>query len=269
MKAVVPSQRLVQVASHVVRCSSSAAPIYGATGDTILSSRLDDCHDDLSCTIGPPLASPPPLQPLPVAALLDDLQVQDFVTKGFLLVDVGDGGSLHRNVVERLDCIRSRTTTGRSVPPEWAAEPSGGVPDLRQVFDSVPVRGALTSLLGPGYMLNPHHHIHLRAPGAAAQGWHKDAFVFDNNIRQPRYQWVFVLYYPNDVIAAGGPTALQPGRHYYTEVSNPDPTLAREAVELLTVPAGTVAIVDFSTMLIVLRPPSLCCCDPAMPVACC
>ena len=27
-----------------------------------------------------------------------------------------------------------------------------------------------------------------------ATGWHKDAYVFDHNLRQPRFQWVFLLY---------------------------------------------------------------------------
>eukprot|EP01048_Picozoa_sp_COSAG05_P004886 COSAG05_NODE_277_length_12336_cov_419.763668_4_plen_690_part_00 len=232
--------------------------IYGATGDEILAGRLADCHDDLSLTFGrpPPAAAggllpPRQLRPLAPTALLDDAAVQQFITKGFVLVNLGagDGGQVHRDVVSRLDSIRSRTASGKSVPPEWAAEPadgsSGGVPQLHQIMDDVWLRGALTSLLGPGYMLNPHHHIHLRQPFASPQGWHKDAYVFDNHIRQPRFRWVFVLYYPNDVIEAGGPTAIQPGRHNLSEVSHPDQEVATEPAELLTVAAGTCAIIDF------------------------
>ena len=206
--------RLERVASHVAVAAATNS-IYGTTGDQILAGRLEECHDDLSLTFGPQPGPSPRRPPAAPAALLSDKQVQDFITQGFVLlnVDIGDGGLLHHRVVEALDRIRSRTPTGKLVPPAWEAEPSGGVPGLRQLFDDAGVRGALTSLLGPEYMLNPHHHIHLREPGATAQTWHKDAYVFDNNVRQPRFRWLFFLYYPNDCTAEGGPTALQPGRH--------------------------------------------------------
>ena len=38
------------------------------------------------------------------------------------------------------------------------------------IFDHPAVRGALVSLVGAGHLLNPHHHIHLRLPGASRQG---------------------------------------------------------------------------------------------------
>jgi len=176
----------------------------------------------------------------------------------------GDGDQLHRDVIERLD--RSRTApdaAGESsveggqvvgaIPPQRGSELSG-VPELQCIFDHPTVRGALTSLVGEGYLLNPHHHIHLRLPGATDQGWHKcphphtqttaathrvlpfpscgprrcraltdralvrrDAYVFDHNIRQPRFSWIFALYCKS----AGRQCSQSPSRspqHRYVQI---------------------------------------------------
>eukprot|EP01050_Picozoa_sp_SAG11_P018435 SAG11_NODE_2782_length_2978_cov_2.284126_3_plen_192_part_00 len=189
-----PPLRLRRVAAHIVDGAVVAAedvPLdQQDVSAEILAGRLADCHDDLAYTLGYGMAAPAVEPQFGVDApptLLSDSQVQEFIERGVVVVtpSFGDGDQLHRDVIERLDCSRgadapdaageSNVEGGQVVgvlPPQWGSELSG-VPELQCIFDHPTVRGALTSLVGEGYLLNPHHHIHLRLPGAADQGWHK------------------------------------------------------------------------------------------------
>ena len=86
--------------------------------------------------------------------------------------------------------------------------------------------GALQSLLGPGYIMNPHRHCHLNPPGGKGQSWHKDCYVFDHNLRHPRFRWVMAFYYPQDTTPDMGPTGVLPGQQWYRTISDPDPKAA-------------------------------------------
>ena len=218
--------------------------------------------DDLAFTFDHTLAAAStatcagPGAALPGPVLLTDLEVQRFIQRGHLVVnaDFGDGGETHRRIVQRLDSTwggpSAQTVQGTQAAS--SAAPLSAVnecrlPELRQVLGHPAVVGALTSLLGPGYIINQHHHIHLRLPGQAGQNWHKDAYPFDHNIRNPRFQWLFVLYYPHDVVEGHGPTAVLPGRAALESISSSDPTLTTEEQELLCVSEGSVALVDFDS----------------------
>ena len=65
---------------------------------------------------------------------------------------------------------------------------------FRQMTDGLGVPRSLSAtggiLLGPDYQLNPHRHCHLNPPGSKGQTWHKDCYVFDHNMRQPRFHWL-------------------------------------------------------------------------------
>ena len=201
--------------------------------------------DDLAFTFGVdsrrsaalPASAPPPL--------LTDAEVQTFIQHGHIVInaDFRDGGETHREIVRRLDDTWSEGTAGSNDP--LSAVNERPLPELQQVLGHPAVVGALTSLLGPGYIINQHHHIHLRLPGQAQQMWHKDAYPFDHAIRSPRLQWLFVLYYPHDVVEDMGPTAILPGRAALEGISSSHPDQATEQQELLCVPGGSVALIDF------------------------
>ena len=193
LHGMAPPLRLRRVAAHIVvdRAAATAEDVPLDQQDVsaeILAGRLADCHDDLAYTLGYGMAAPavaPQFGADSPPTLLSDSQVQEFIERGVVVVtpSFGDGDQLHRDVIERLDRSRGAPdAAGESsveggqvvgaIPPQRGSELSG-VPELQCIFDHPTVRGALTSLVGEGYLLNPHHHIHLRLPGATDQGWHK------------------------------------------------------------------------------------------------
>jgi HEAT repeat protein len=90
--------------------------------------------------------------------------------------------------------------------------------------------------------MHAHRYCHLRQPGSEPQGWHKDDYVFDQNVRHHRGRWVMAFYYPQAVTEDMGPTAIAPGRQHH------DSTAGLGAAELgVTGAAGTVTIVHFDS----------------------
>ena len=155
--------------------------------------------------------------------LLDDAAMRRFIVDGYLQVQADLPAEFHHRIRERIDAVLARNgNPGDDILPH--------VPEIAQVFDSPSVRGALTSLLGPGYAIHPHRHCHDLGPGAGGQHWHKDDYVGDRNVRHHRFRWVMAFYYPQDVSADMGPTAVVPGRQFYNTVYDND--LARSFEEL-------------------------------------
>ena len=170
--------------------------------------------------------------------LLNDEEVQRFISQGYMLVRADFAAPVHQTVRDRLEEVFEKEgNVGNNILPR--------IPQIRQVFGHPRVRGALTSLLGPDYTMNPHRHCHLNPPGSPGQSWHKDCYVFDHNMRQPRFHWLLALYYPQDVSEDMGPTGILPGRQYYNEVSNPDAKKSTEEPLGLCGEAGTIALVNF------------------------
>lgn len=172
------------------------------------------------------------------AGLLSDREVQQFLVDGYVLVRADFPFPLHEQIYRKLDEVFEKEgNAGNNILPR--------VPEIAQVFEHPGVQGALTSLLGPDPIMNPHRHCHLNPPGSKGQSWHKDCYVYDHNIRHPRFRWLLALYYPQDVDETMGPTGLLPRMHPYARVSDPDPTKCREEARPLCGPAGTVALVHF------------------------
>ena len=164
--------------------------------------------------------------------------MQQFVVDGYLLVRANSDPAVHQAIREELEqVIEEETNPGNNILPR--------IPELQRVFDDPPVAGALTSLLGPGYVMHPHRYCHLNPPGGAGQSWHKDDYVFDQNVRHHRFRWVMAFYYPQDVTPDMGPTGILPGWQYHSAISNPDPLKAEEEELKLCGDAGTVALVNF------------------------
>ena len=154
--------------------------------------------------------------------LLTDQQMQRFIVDGYITVQADFGNTFHHNLYQSIDEVFAKEQNpGNNILPR--------LPQIQQVFDHPSVRGALTSILGPDYLMNPHRHCHLNPPGSLGQKWHKDNYVFDQIIRHPRPRWVLAFYYPQDVTADMGPTSVIPGCHYYHGISNPNADQTTEA----------------------------------------
>ncbi|MDA0840696.1 MAG: HEAT repeat domain-containing protein [Planctomycetota bacterium] len=170
--------------------------------------------------------------------LLTDDQIQSFILDGYIQVEADFAKPVHQNIYDKIEEVfTTEGNVGNNILPR--------IPEIQDVFDHPRVAGAFTSLLGEDYILNPHRHCHLNAPGSKGQRWHKDNYTATFNIRQPRFRWVMAFYYPQDVTVDMGPTGILPGRHFYKGISDDDSSKTIEEELGLTGKAGTVNIVHF------------------------
>jgi hypothetical protein len=170
--------------------------------------------------------------------LLSDEQVQQFIVDGYLTVQADYPKPFHEDVYGQIETVfEEEGNLGNNILPR--------IPKIGQVYEHPNVKGALTSLLGPGYIMNPHRHCHLNPPGRKGQSWHKDCYVYDHNLRHPRFYWILGFYYPQDTTEDMGPTGILPNKHMYKQISDPNPANTKETELKLCGPAGTVALVHF------------------------
>jgi hypothetical protein len=172
--------------------------------------------------------------------LLTDEQVQQFILDGHIVLNADYPTSFHKGLHDQIEEVFEKEgNVGNNILPR--------VPGIKQVFNHPVISGALTSLLGPDYLLNPHRHCHLNPPGSKGQSWHKDCYVFDHNIRHPRFHWVLAFYYPQDTTEDMGASGVIPGKHHYKSISDADPKKTSETGMSICGPAGTVALVHFDS----------------------
>ncbi|MBT3346204.1 MAG: hypothetical protein HN712_27545 [Gemmatimonadetes bacterium] len=173
-----------------------------------------------------------------VSPQLPGTDLAQFIRDGHLVVKTSLPDSFHRDLHAKIeDVFEKEGNPGNNILPR--------VPEIASVYDDPAVRSALQSLLGPGYIMNPHRHCHLNPPGSKGQSWHKDCYVFDHNVRHPRFHWVLAFYYPQDVTPDMGPTGVMPKQQWYQDISDPDPAKSTERDQALLGVAGTVSIVHF------------------------
>ena len=86
------------------------------------------------------------------------------------------------------------------------------IPEIGDVMDSSTVRGAITSVMGEGFVMHAHRHLH--ASGKGDQGWYKcaalsrlspraslteavrrDSYWGLRRMRHHRPRWCMVLYF--------------------------------------------------------------------------
>ena len=172
--------------------------------------------------------------------LLDDRQMRDFITRGYLTFRLDLSETFHREIRERAtEEIRRCEDAGLSSPLNNLLP---RIPALRRVFGDPRVTGALTSVLGSGYYLHLHRHMHDNRPGSDPQSIHQDSlfnsrYAVDGNRRHHPCRWAMVLYYPQDTTLAMGPSAVVPCSQYLTEGARLDDE------QPLSGEAGTVTIV--------------------------
>ncbi len=91
------------------------------------------------------------------------------------------------------------------------------VPEIDRVLTDPEIDGALTSLLGPDYLLHPHSYCH--RSGTGDQIFHQDGNLPWNergHYRSHRTDWLMLFYYPQDVDETNGPTEVVAGSQYWT-----------------------------------------------------
>lgn len=141
--------------------------------------------------------------------LLTDKQVQDFLINGYLVLQPTSlDRDFHASIfTQTLAVFDKEGNPGNNILPR--------VPELQHVFDDPIVSGALESLLGANYTMQPHRHPHLSRPGFAEQQWHKDSyFGYRKPLRHHQLRYIMAMYYPQDTTMAMGPTAIQPRTQY-------------------------------------------------------
>ena len=162
--------------------------------------------------------------------LLSDAQMRDFIVNGFVTVTTDLPAQFHDAVYEKTVSVFDKEgNPGNNLLPR--------IPEIQQVFDDPNVSGALTSLLGPDYYMQPHRHPHYNPPGSNGQGMHQDGGKrWSHHTRR-----LLVFYYPQDTPLELGPTGVVPMSHYYStregsEVSPEYPVIGK---------AGTVAFANY------------------------
>ena len=172
--------------------------------------------------------------------LLTDEDVQRFIVDGCMTVHADYPPSFHANIHDQIETVFEKEgNPGNNILPR--------IPQIGQVFEHPNVKGALTSLLGPGYILNPHRHCHLNPPGRNGQRWHKDCYVYDHNLRHPRFYWLLAFYFPQNTTEDMGPSGVLPGMQIYKTISDVDPAQTKEKARAFCGPAGTVALIHFDS----------------------
>ena len=99
--------------------------------------------------------------------LLSDAQMRDFIVNGFVTVTTQLPAQFHDAIYEKtVEVFDKEGNPGNNLLPR--------IPEIQQIFDDQNVSGALTSLLGPDYYMQPHRHPHYNPPGSKGQGLHQD-----------------------------------------------------------------------------------------------
>ena len=126
-----------------------------------------------------------------------------FIERGFVSFEPELPGDFHEHIHRQTVAAFASGNPGNNILPL--------VPELQTIFDEPRVRGALASILGPDYAMHPHRHCHVNLTGSDGQRLHKDAF----SVRYHRIHEALAFYYPHDVDANMGPTAVVPGSQYH------------------------------------------------------
>ncbi|MEM7031961.1 MAG: HEAT repeat domain-containing protein [Chloroflexota bacterium] len=165
--------------------------------------------------------------------LLDQQAMRSYIKNGYVTLQPDFPPEFHQQIYAQTEAVFESGNPGNDILPK--------VRGVAQVFDHPLVVGALSTILGPDYVMHPHRHCHLNMPGTSAQTSHQDSYEDDENVRQHRTRWAMAFYYPQDVTSNMGPTGLQPGTQYFyqKETTQDMPEVA------LSGPAGTVTIVHY------------------------
>jgi hypothetical protein len=167
--------------------------------------------------------------------LLTDAQMKKFIAEGFLMLNTDFSEEFHQNLLAQLNEVYQKEgNPGNNLLPR--------IRDLQKVFDHPAVTGALTSVLGPNYMLHAHRHGHYNASPTAGN-WHKDSYWGYSKMRHHHPWWAMIMYFPQDTPVDLGPTSVMPGTHLYENRLFTSDGAELEA--LASGKAGTFALIHY------------------------
>ncbi|XEC93292.1 HEAT repeat domain-containing protein [Paenibacillus tarimensis] len=167
--------------------------------------------------------------------LLTDEQMRKFITEGYLILKTDFSAEFHRQLSDELAKVyKEEGNPGNNLLPR--------IRELQQVFDHPVVTGALTSVLGPDYMLHAHRHGHYNAQPKAG-GWHKDSYWGYDKQRNHHPWWAMVMYFPQDTPPELGPTGIMPGTQNYESRLFKEDDDSREVTA--SGEAGTFALIHY------------------------
>jgi hypothetical protein len=159
--------------------------------------------------------------------LLTDAQMRRFIAHGYLCLRTELPESFHQGIYQRFDTLigaDAALNPGNNLLP--------AVPELNEVFADPIVRGALTSVVGPNYVMHPHRALHNNPPGSDAQRIHKDSYWgYLRRVRNHRCRWAMIMYVPQATPLERGPTGVIPGSQYQSQ--RPDDELMPEVAGCL------------------------------------
>ena len=146
-------------------------------------------------------AEAPPLR------LLTDHQLRTFIADGVLALPVNDLPPDFQKIIHAKgeELHVAGTNPGDGIFPQ--------IEELGDLMGTPTVSGALTSLLGPGWSMASHRHMHVNVPaGGANQSLHKDSQRTKPPHHRPRS--LFIFYVPRGATVQMGPTAVVPGGQF-------------------------------------------------------
>jgi len=161
--------------------------------------------------------------------LLNDEQIRHFIVNGYVNVTADVPTHIHETIYDKTDELFAGATDLRG---ERQYNPLNNilpvVPELQVVLESPEVRGALTSILGNGYVMHPHRHCHPNFLGSTPtkkedgeerlmMPLHKDGHAGGKRPRHRTPRWAILFYYPQPCLADQGPTCIIPGTQYLRE----------------------------------------------------
>ena len=140
--------------------------------------------------------------------LLNDEQMRRFTAHGYLMLKTDFSSDFHTAMSRNIrEVMTKEGNPGNNILPR--------VPEVQEVFRHPIIQGALTSVLGPNYIMHPHRHCHFTEPGRKVQSWHKDSYWGYAKVRNHHPWWAMIFYYDHAVDEELGPSGLLPGTQYY------------------------------------------------------
>ena len=165
--------------------------------------------------------------------LLTDEQMRKFIVEGFLILKTDFPKEFHQRLMEQLGFVyENEGNPGNNLLPR--------IREVQKIFDHPIITGALTSVLGPNYMMHAHRHGHYNAV-ATPGGWHKDSYWGYSRMRNHHPWWAMIMYFPQDTPVELGPTGVMPGtQNYESRVFDSD-----DGEALANGEAGTFALIHY------------------------
>ena len=118
--------------------------------------------------------------------LLTDEQMRRFISHGYLILDTDFPAEFHETMSQKIrKVMQAEGNPGNNILPR--------VPEVQEVFKHPVIRGALTSVLGPDYIMHPHRHCHFTEPGRRVQSWHKDSYWGYAKVRNHHPWWAMIF----------------------------------------------------------------------------